>query len=179
VSPIGYNALVSDYTSDGAIPVEDAVSSQPPTVDEVEERQRERYPQQAATALHPSAPGSGHADGRDAFDRFVHALRSLEESGNCDGIVECYSDDAVVGSVQAAERLGKEGAKEFWTEYLANLGGARSSFLRVIVDGDSAALEWKTDLVSGSSYSGVTLLDCIDGKIGRSWAYFNPHSIVC
>jgi hypothetical protein len=43
---------MTDYSSDGAIPVEDAAVEDPPTVDEVAERQRREYPEQAATAMH-------------------------------------------------------------------------------------------------------------------------------
>ena len=38
----GYAPRMSDYTESGAIPVEDAVADDPPTVDEVLERQRQR-----------------------------------------------------------------------------------------------------------------------------------------
>lgn len=41
---------MTDYTERGAAPVDDAVVDDPPTVDEVLERQREEYPDQAATS---------------------------------------------------------------------------------------------------------------------------------
>ena len=46
---------MSDYSEHGAIPVEDAVIDDPPTVDEVIERQRKEYPEQAASSTmeHP------------------------------------------------------------------------------------------------------------------------------
>lgn len=40
---------MSDYTSDGAVPVDDAAIDEPPTVDEVLEEQRREHPEQAAT----------------------------------------------------------------------------------------------------------------------------------
>jgi hypothetical protein len=39
---------VTDYGEEGATPIEDAVVEDPPTVAEVAERQRERYPEQAS-----------------------------------------------------------------------------------------------------------------------------------
>jgi hypothetical protein len=41
---------MTDYSEQGAVPVDDAATDDPPTVDEVIERQRHDYPEQAATA---------------------------------------------------------------------------------------------------------------------------------
>jgi hypothetical protein len=41
---------VSDYSEHGTIPVEDAAVENPPTVDEVLERQRREHPEQAQTS---------------------------------------------------------------------------------------------------------------------------------
>lgn len=41
---------MTDYSEHGAEPVDDAASDDPPTVDEVLERQRVEYPEQAATS---------------------------------------------------------------------------------------------------------------------------------
>lgn len=43
---------MSDWTEDGAVPVDDAAVENPPTVSEVEQHQREVYPDQAATTRH-------------------------------------------------------------------------------------------------------------------------------
>lgn len=42
---------MSDYTENGAVPVEDAAVPEPPTVDEVRKRQAEEFPEQARTAM--------------------------------------------------------------------------------------------------------------------------------
>jgi hypothetical protein len=50
---------VTDYGEEGAIPVEDSVSDDPPTVSEVAERQRELYPDQTPDgALDEEAAGA-------------------------------------------------------------------------------------------------------------------------
>jgi hypothetical protein len=41
---------VSDYSDTGAVPVDDAATSDPPTVDEVVERQRAEHPERARTS---------------------------------------------------------------------------------------------------------------------------------
>jgi hypothetical protein len=47
---------MTDYTGEGTVPVDDAAVSDPPTVDEVQKRQAEEFPEQARTAMrHPPA----------------------------------------------------------------------------------------------------------------------------
>ena len=41
---------MTDYSANGAVPVEDAAVEDPPTVDEVLEEQREKFPEQARTS---------------------------------------------------------------------------------------------------------------------------------
>ena len=52
---------MSDYSEQGAIPVEDAAVEEPPTVDEVLEAQRRNHPEQAATSsMQPPDVGAPH-----------------------------------------------------------------------------------------------------------------------
>jgi hypothetical protein len=51
---------MTDYSEQGAVPTEDAAVDDPPTVDEVRERQEREHPEQAATATGgPDDDGSG------------------------------------------------------------------------------------------------------------------------
>jgi hypothetical protein len=43
---------MTDYSEHGAVPVEDAAVPDPPTVDEVRDRQAEEFPEQVRTAVH-------------------------------------------------------------------------------------------------------------------------------
>jgi len=54
----GYPGVMTDYSEQGAVPVDDASVIDPPTVDEVAERQRREYPEQAATARRPFPPNA-------------------------------------------------------------------------------------------------------------------------
>jgi hypothetical protein len=47
---------MSDYSEQGAAPVEDAAVADPPTVEEVVERQRAQHPDQAKTSAFNSTP---------------------------------------------------------------------------------------------------------------------------
>lgn len=49
---------MSDYSEQGAVPVEDAAVDDPPTVDEVLEQQRRNHPEQAATSTMGNDPAT-------------------------------------------------------------------------------------------------------------------------
>jgi hypothetical protein len=62
---LGYRRPMTDYSEEGAIPVDDAAVDEPPTEQEVREAQERKYPEQAATADgrpgEPEEPGDeGH-----------------------------------------------------------------------------------------------------------------------
>lgn len=48
---MGSPGVMTDYSEQGAVPVEDAATDGPPTVDEVLERQRENHPERAASSM--------------------------------------------------------------------------------------------------------------------------------
>lgn len=52
----GYGTEMTDYSDSGTVPVEDAAVPNPPTVDEVLERQREEHPDQASTSTQQPPP---------------------------------------------------------------------------------------------------------------------------
>ena len=47
---------MTDYGEQGAVPAEGATVADPPTVDEVLQRQAEKFPEQARTAMRHRAP---------------------------------------------------------------------------------------------------------------------------
>jgi hypothetical protein len=51
---------MTDYSEEGAVPVDDAAVDDPPTEAEVREAQQRKFPEQAASADgRPGEPGSG------------------------------------------------------------------------------------------------------------------------
>jgi hypothetical protein len=76
----GYTALMTDYSEHGAIPVEDAAVPDPPTVDEVLERQRAEHPDQADTSPPRSAPSGEEVATAEAGGEVV----GREPSGGVD-----------------------------------------------------------------------------------------------
>ena len=62
---------MSDYSERGAVPVEDAAVEDPPTVDEVLERQRIEHPDQASTSTMQAAATQEEAATVDAGGEIV------------------------------------------------------------------------------------------------------------
>jgi len=61
---------------------------------------------------------------REVADRFVEALRKLEEDRDVDALVEIHTEDCDVGNVAVPKTFsGHEGLREFWTGYRDTFGG--------------------------------------------------------
>jgi steroid delta-isomerase-like uncharacterized protein len=119
---------------------------------------------------------------REVADRFVEALRKLEEDRDVEDLVEIHTEDCDVGNVAVPKTFsGHDGLREFWTGYRDTFGEMRSDFRNVFADeAGHAALEWNTSGEAngkGVSYDGVSLLEIEDGKVSRFRAYFDPRSI--
>ena len=53
-------------------------------------------------------------------NKFVAALRTLEETKDTASLVALYSEDAAVGNLIASDQFhGLSGAQQFWAEYRA------------------------------------------------------------
>lgn len=114
--------------------------------------------------------------------RFIEALRTLEDSKDVEPLAGLYAEDAAVGNVLAPDRFhGRDGAREFWTEYRGTFETAKSEFRNVIAGDGSAALEWTTEGTSFEGqpfhYTGVTILEIAGDKVTRSSAYFDPKAL--
>lgn len=115
-------------------------------------------------------------------NRFVDALRTLEETTDAAPLTALYSEDAVSGNLIAPDRFqGPDGARQFWTEYRSMFDQAKSEFRSVIVGPEGAALEWTTQGTSLDGkplhYTGVTLLEMNAEKVTRSCTYFDPGAL--
>ena len=116
-------------------------------------------------------------------EKFIDALRKLESDENVDEIVELFAEKCEIGNVTTTENLeGKDGAREFWTNYRNTFGEIESTFKNKIVSEKTTALEWTSKGTSrnGSEidYEGVSILETEgEEKITRFFAYFNPAKL--
>jgi steroid delta-isomerase-like uncharacterized protein len=119
---------------------------------------------------------------QEVADRFVEALRKLEEARDVEALVEVHTDDCDVGNVAVPKTFsGHEGLREFWTSYRDTFGEMKSEFRNVFADdAGHAALEWNTSGDANGkdvSYDGVSLLEIEDDKVSRFRAYFDPRTV--
>ncbi|NTX08857.1 nuclear transport factor 2 family protein [Myxococcus sp. CA051A] len=115
-------------------------------------------------------------------ERFVEALSRLEESGDLEGLIELFSDDARVSNVASSRVFsGKEGARQFWREYKGTLRQVKSTFRNMIEAGDRVALEWESQGTAHNgaavAYEGVSILEWDGEHIRRFYAYYDPHAL--
>jgi ketosteroid isomerase-like protein len=119
---------------------------------------------------------------QEVAERFVEALRKLEEDRDVEALVEVHTDDCDVGNVAVPKTFsGHEGLREFWTSYRDTFGEMKSEFRNVFADdAGHAALEWNTSGDANGkdvSYDGVSLLEIQEDKVSRFRAYFDPRTI--
>ncbi|MGZ8457483.1 MAG: nuclear transport factor 2 family protein [Gemmatirosa sp.] len=115
-------------------------------------------------------------------DRFVAALRRVEDEGDVDAMVALYADDAVLRSpTERASHTGAEGARRFWTAYRQSFETVRSRFHAVLESDTRIMLEWTSDCRTAAgadtSYSGVSCIETRDGAIVRFHTYFDPAQL--
>ncbi|HZH33762.1 MAG TPA: nuclear transport factor 2 family protein [Pyrinomonadaceae bacterium] len=115
-------------------------------------------------------------------EKFINALRKLEETGEPEEISGLYTESAEIANVVAPKKFtGQDGARDFWTKYRETFGEMRSEFRNRIYTENAAALEWTTIGTSKEdheiTYSGVTILEIEGDKISRSCAYFNSQNL--
>ena len=119
---------------------------------------------------------------KEVADKFVEALRELEEDRDVEALVEIHTEDCDVSNVAVPKTFsGHEGLREFWTSYRDTFGEMRSEFRNVFADdAGHAALEWNTSGDANGndvSYDGVSLLEIENGKVSRFRACFDPRTI--
>lgn len=115
----------------------------------------------------------------ERVQRFLDALRALEESGDVGPMSSLFTSDCEVSNVASPHVWqGIEEAHRFWRDYRGNFVDVRSEFRSIIEAGDKAALEWSSqgEAVGGQSieYEGVTLLEFEGDQIRRLRAFFDP-----
>jgi hypothetical protein len=84
---------------------------------------------------------------KEVEDRFVDALRKLEEEQDVEALVEIHTENCEVGNVAVPQTFeGHDGLREFWTQYRKTFGEMRSEFRNVFAD-EEGILEIEGDKV--------------------------------
>jgi ketosteroid isomerase-like protein len=114
----------------------------------------------------------------EVAERFMGALRELEESGDTEPLMALFSDEpeaANLGRAQPAH--GREEVRRFWQDYLNAFDGIRSEFTHVIEGEGGAVLEWvsRGKLPNGEpvEYRGVSVLELEGNRVRRFRSYYD------
>lgn len=94
---------------------------------------------------------------------FAHHAQALG-AGDLDGIVEDYTDDAIVISPSGTRR-GKTGVREAFTQLLGDLPSAEWSLKTQIYEDDVLFLEWAADAAATRAGDGLDTFIFRDGQI--------------
>jgi hemerythrin superfamily protein len=129
---------MTDWTSGGAIPVDDAAVDDPPTVDDVIEQQRIHHPEQAVV-WPTSGPGSGRSVIPSAVDHDLVALARAAAASNTDPPLRATSrlasTDSTTGGDDILDRLERD-HREVETQFAGTAllrGPERLDAIRAIV----------------------------------------------
>lgn len=128
---------------------------------------------------------------RERAQEFIDALHALEQAegegaAEIGRMVELYAGDGRITNsalrLHEDDRTGKDGAREFWSEYKRTLGKGYSEFHQVAVNEEAAGLFWVTkihrDGSGEASYDGTTLLVFDgDGKIKHFQGYYDTRQL--
>ena len=120
--------------------------------------------------------------------QFIDALHALEQGDvqQVDQLVALYGDDARLTNaalkLAGDERIGQDGARQFWMEYRRTFGEAYSEFYQVTVNEEAAGLFWTTKGTGNDGqpmeYDGVSLLVFDDsGKIKLFRGYYDTREL--
>jgi ketosteroid isomerase-like protein len=116
-------------------------------------------------------------------DQFAAALETAEQSGDAGQLVGLFADDAELHSVGKPDPVhGKDGATQFWADYLKTFESVRSTFTHAAADGNTALLEWASEgkLTGGRPirYRGVSVLEVADDRVAKFRTYYDTAAFV-
>jgi ketosteroid isomerase-like protein len=127
-------------------------------------------------------PWEAPAMKKQAFtQRFIDALRHLEETGDVDGLVQLFAEDAEISNPLVQHHGGGRGAAQsFWTRYRGTFKTITSEF-RSVADGDGISfLEWASSGTTRGGafrYGGVSVIEHKSGQITAFRSYFDPAQL--
>jgi ketosteroid isomerase-like protein len=125
----------------------------------------------------------GAAEEEGEAQRFVAALRALEEGGDVEGMVMLFDDRAEVsGPTDRAPHQGKEGVRHFWRMYRDSFGEIHSEFEKIVEGRDgTVVMEWTSRGVTATgtpvNYKGVSVAEIPEGRVVRFRTYFDTREL--
>lgn len=118
---------------------------------------------------------------------FQESLRHAEEAGDVEPLVALFAEDATLSNLATASQAGtphagRDGARQFWRDYLEVFEEIHSNFTRSVVSPDTVALEWesKGQLKTGKplTYRGVSILETRGDKVQHFRTYYDTAPFI-
>lgn len=117
----------------------------------------------------------------DTVQRFIDGLRRAEDEHQPGPVADLFGDDAELANL-THERKGRDGARQFWSEYLNAFKSVRSEFFAVNEADGFAVLEWTSagELPTGApiAYKGVSVLETAGGVVRKFRTYYDSAAFV-
>jgi ketosteroid isomerase-like protein len=109
---------------------------------------------------------------------FMTALQKVEETRGVEPLTELFADDCSVSNLAMQEpATGRQGAAQFWRQYLHVFQEIHSEFSHWVETDQAIVLEWnsKGRLNDGQpvQYAGVSVIEKGDGKVHRFRIYYD------
>lgn len=113
--------------------------------------------------------------------RFIDGLRRAEDEHRPEPVADLFADDAELSNLTHT-RSGRDGARQFWDEYLRAFKTVRSEFFAVHEADGFAALEWTSsgELPAGGPirYKGISVLELAGDRVTRFRTYYDSAAFV-
>jgi hypothetical protein len=116
-------------------------------------------------------------------ERFMRGLQELERKRDPSTLLPLFADGCELSNLALAEPLrGREGARRFWSDYLANFRSIETRLTHANDDGDHSTLEWisHAKLRGGEQivYRGITVLEWDGAERVKSFrAYYDSAAL--
>jgi ketosteroid isomerase-like protein len=109
---------------------------------------------------------------------FMTALQKVEETRDVAPLAELFADDCSVSHLAMQEpATGRQGAVQFWHQYLHVFQEVHSEFSYWVETDQTIVLEWNSTgrLNDGQpvQYAGVSVIEKADGKVQRFRTYYD------
>ena len=111
-------------------------------------------------------------------ETFMSTLQQIEQSRDPEALVQLFGENSELLNLALTEPMrGQEGARRFWTNYLAAFESIRSTFHHHLSTENDAVLEWVSEgvMTSGQpfNYRGVSVIEHADGKATKFRTYYD------
>ena len=112
-------------------------------------------------------------------ETFMQTLQQIEQSRDPEALVALFGDDAELLNLALTEPMhGTEGARRFWSNYLAAFESIRSTFHHHLDTGADAVLEWVSEgTMAGSgqpfNYRGISVIEYGGDKAKKFRSYYD------